>query len=83
MNREKRLAKNSIILLIGQVIPKLVFLIILPILTKYLTKIEYGTYDLITVLQSLLLPIITLQIQVAAFRYLIENRDNLKKKREL
>lgn len=83
MNREKRLVKNSIILLIGQVIPKLTFLVVLPILTAYLTKIEYGTYDLISVLQSLLLPIITLQIQVAAFRYLIENKDNITEKKRI
>ena len=83
MNREKRLVKNSIILLIGQVIPKMTFLVVLPILTAYLTKTEYGTYDLISVLQSLLLPIITLQIQVAAFRYLIENKDNLIGKKKI
>ena len=83
MNREKKLAKNSIILLIGQVIPKLTFFVVLPILTAYLTKIEYGTYDLISVLQSLLLPIITLQIQVAGFRYLIENKDDLLEKKKI
>lgn len=83
MSREKRLAKNSFILLIGQVIPKLTFLIVLPILTAYLTKTEYGTYDLINVLQSLLIPIITLQIQVAAFRYLIENKDDIKEKKSI
>ena len=83
MSREKRLVKNSIILLIGQVIPKLTFLVVIPILTAYLTKTEYGTYDLISVLQSLLLPIISVQIQVAAFRYLIENKDNLNEKKKI
>ena len=83
MSREKKLAKNSIILLIGQVIPKLTFFVVLPILTACLTKTEYGTYDLISVLQSLLIPIITLQIQVAGFRYLIENKDDLIEKRKI
>lgn len=83
MEREKRLAKNSIILLIGQVIPKLTYFIILPILTAYLTKAEYGTYDLINTLCSLVVPIITLQIQVAAFRYLIEEKDNIKEKKKI
>lgn len=83
MSREKRFVKNSIILLIGQVIPKMTFLIVLPILTAYLTKTEYGTYDLINVLQALLLPIITLQIQVAAFRYLIESKDDLNGKKKI
>ena len=83
MDREKRLVKNSVILLIGQVIPKLTFFVVIPILTGYLTKTEYGTYDLITLLQSLLIPIVTLQIQVAGFRYLIENKDNLNEKKKI
>src|SRR5699024_2402340 len=41
-------------------------------------KTEYGTYDLILTLVSLLLPAATLQIQTAAFRFLIEKRDRLE-----
>ena len=45
-------------------------------MTGCLTKTEYGTYDLITVLCSLFLPAVTLQIQTAAFRFLIEKKDD-------
>ena len=76
MSREGKLAKNTMILAIGTFLPKLASFVTLPILTGYLTKAEYGTYDLITVLVSLLLPTVTLQIQSAAFRFLIECRDN-------
>lgn len=76
MSREGKLAKNSFILSIGTFLPKLASFVTLPILTGCLTKTEYGIYDLITVLVSLLLPAATLQIQAAAFRFLIEVRHD-------
>ncbi len=79
MSRESKLAKNTLIISIGTFLPKLASFITLPILTGCLTKEEYGTYDLITVLVSLFLPTITLQIQAAAFRFLIDCRDDEKK----
>ena len=78
MSREGKLAKNTIILSIGTFLPKLASFITLPILTGYLTKEEYGMYDLVAVLVSLLLPAATLEIQVAAFRFLIEVRHREK-----
>ncbi len=75
-SRENKLLKNTIILAIGTFFPKLAVFITLPILTGYLTQTEYGTYDLVLTLVSLLLPAATLQIQTAAFRFLIEKRDN-------
>ncbi len=74
MSREKLLMKNTIILSIGTFLPKISSMIVLPILTGYLTAKEYGTYDLIVTLIALLLPAITLQIQSAAFRFLIDSR---------
>lgn len=76
MERETKLVKNTAILAIGSFFPKATSLITLPILTATLTKSEYGTYDLIGVLVSLLLPVATLQIQSAAFRFLIENKES-------
>ena len=76
MEREKKLLKNTLILSLGTFLPKAASFITLPILTAYMTKEEYGTYDLVTVLVSLLLPAITLQIQNAAFRFLIDCRDD-------
>ena len=79
MSRESSLVKNTFILSIGTFLPKVVSFITLPILTGYLTKEEYGTYDLIITLASLFLPAITLQIQTAAFRFLIEIREKPEK----
>ena len=83
MSREGKLAKNTFILSIGTFLPKLASFITLPILTGYLTKEEMGTYDLITILESLLLPTVTLQIQAAAFRFLIDVRDDEEKVKEI
>ena len=79
MSRERNLIKNTGILMLGTMLPKLAAFIVLPILTGYLTKEEYGTFDLITILVALLLPIATLQLQTAAFRFLIDVRDNTEK----
>lgn len=82
MNREKDLAKNTLILSIGTFLPKFAALITIPIITAHLTKVEYGTYDLLSTLVSLLLPVVTLQIHSGAFRFLIDCRDNpIEKKR--
>ena len=76
MSREGKLAKSTLILSIGTFLPKLASFVTLPILSGYLTKPEYGTYDLIVVLVSLLLPTVTLQIQTAAFRFLLDCRND-------
>lgn len=79
MNRENKLIKNTFILSIGTFMPKFAGYITLPILTGYLTKEQYGTYDLVTLLVSLLLPVATLQIHTAAFRFLIDHRQDREK----
>jgi len=75
VNRGKQLVKNTIILAFGSILPKLLAIISLPIVTGNLTKLEYGIYDLIGVIESLILPCITLQIPLAAFRYLVDYRN--------
>ena len=76
MSREKKLVKNTLILSIGTFLPKFAVFVTLPVLTACLSKEQYGTYDLVTVLVSLILPITTLQIHTAAFRFLIEHRHD-------
>lgn len=76
MSRESSLVKNTIILGFGTFLPTLVSLITTPILTGKLTNTEYGTFDLINTLVSLLLPVVTLQIQAAGFRFIIAERSN-------
>ncbi len=79
MNRGEKLVKNTIILAFGTILPRLTSLITLPILTACLTKEEYGLYDLFTILVSLVLPVVTLQIQAGAFRFLIDVRNDINR----
>lgn len=76
MSRETNLVKNTFLLSLGKFLPKAVQIITLPIITACLTKSEYGTHDLISTLVMLLMPIATLQIQSAAFRFLIDYRND-------
>lgn len=83
MNREKALAKNTFIIAIGTFLPKFSSIITLPIITGGFTKAEMGTYDLISTLVSLFLPVATLQIQSAAFRFLIDVREDEKETKRI
>ena len=76
MSRKKDFLKNLIILAFGSIMPKAAQLIMLPIITGGLSQIEYGTYDLVVSMVSLLVPIATLQVQTATFRFLLDCRDN-------
>lgn len=80
MTKNKVLAKNTIILAIGQFIPKLIAMITLPIITKAFSTEEYGIYDLIISFASLMLPLMTLLVQQAVFRFLINEKEEKHKK---
>lgn len=81
MSREKELVKNTFVLSLGSLLSKLTSLVMLPLLTAYMTKTEYGTYDLINTIMSLVIPIVTVRIEAAAFRFMIQYRnDNAKLK---
>ena len=79
MGRKTDLAKNTLIFSIGTVLPKISVFITLPALTGCLTKEEYGTFDLVFVIMPLFLPILTLNIRSAAFRFLIDARNDAGK----
>ena len=83
MVREKELVKNTIIITIGKVCTQLITFLLLPLYTGILSIEEYGTVDLLNTLVSLLLPIVTLQIDQGLFRELIEVRDNEEQKKKI
>ncbi|MCP1111504.1 O-antigen/teichoic acid export membrane protein [Lachnospiraceae bacterium PF1-21] len=83
MSRAHELVKNFAVLSFGKFLPKIVSIITLPIVTARLSKTEYGTYDLIITLVMLAIPIATMQIQSAAFRFLIDSRGDYEKTSEI
>lgn len=79
MNRNKLLIKNTVILAIGALVPKFIALITLPIVTSALSTDEYGIYDMVLTVASIFIPVATLQIQQASFRFLINSEGEKKK----
>lgn len=83
MNKKKQLAKNTIIIFFGRVCTQLISFFLLPLYTSYLATKEYGTVDLIQTYVTLLVPIITLELEMSIFRFLIDSRKNEKETNNL
>ncbi len=75
-SKGKELAKNTAIISIGKICTQVVSFLLLPVYTGILSTEEYGAVDLIITYTSLLLPIITLQLEQALFRFLLEKRGD-------
>ena len=76
MNKEKKLIKNTFIVSIGKICTSFITFLLLPLYTYKLSTAEYGIVDLLNTLVSLLLPVVTFQIERATFRQLIDSRNN-------
>lgn len=75
MNKYKKLLSNSIIFALGNLTVKASQFFILPLLTKYLLESEYGvTENMIVTLQDLIMPIFTLGLAEALFRFSVDKR---------
>lgn len=72
-NRNQELMKNTIVLGIGQIVPKIIALFVLPLLTTYLTKEDYGLYELTLSVASFCIPLLSVQIQQGVFRFLLDS----------
>ena len=83
MNKKKQLAKNTIIIFLGRVCTQLISFFLLPLYTSYLATKEYGTVDLIQTYVTLLVPIITLELEMSIFRFLIDSRKSEKETNKL
>ena len=79
MNRNQEFIKNTIILFIGKFTTQFISLLLLPLYTHYLLTEDYGMIDLLQTYITLFAPILTLRIDSATFRFLIENRKNKEK----
>lgn len=72
----KELARNTAIISIGKICTQVVSFLLLPIYTNILSTEEYGAVDLIITYTALLLPLVTLQLEQALFRFLLDKRGN-------
>ena len=83
MNKKKQFAKTTIIIFFGKVCTQLISFFLLPLYTAYLATAEYGLVDLIQTYVTLLVPIITLELEMSIFRYLIDSRGKEKDTKKL
>lgn len=78
MNKKKQFAKTTIIIFFGKVCTQLISFFLLPLYTAYLATEEYGIVDLIQTYVTLFVPIITMELEMSIFRYLIDSRGKEK-----
>ena len=83
MNKKKQLVKNTIIIFFGRVCTQLISFFLLPLYTSYLNTSEYGIVDLIQTYVTLFVPIITLELEMSIFRYLVDARSSKKETNKL
>jgi len=83
MSREKQLIKNTAIITIGKVCTQMISFFLLPLYTAVFSTEEFGIVDLFNTIVAFLLPILTIQIDQALFRFLIDARDNEENKANL
>lgn len=76
MSRERDLLKNTGIIAIGTLSSKLFTFLLLPVYTSLLHPEDYGVVDVLSTICQLALYIITLQLESAVFRFIIENRNS-------
>ena len=83
MSRKKELAKNTLIIFLGKACTQLISFLLLHLYTGYLTTKQYGIVDLITTYVTLLVPLITLELEMSVFRYLVDVRGKNKDTKEV
>lgn len=79
MLKNNTLFKNTVIIGIGTICTKFISFMMVPLYTMWLLPEEYGNYDLIVSYLSLLIPIITFQLEQAIFRFSLKNTSESKK----
>ena len=67
----------------GHPLSILISFFLLPLYTSYLATKDYGTVDLIQTYVTLLVPIITLELEMSIFRFLIDSRKSEKETNKL
>lgn len=81
MSKGSRLIGTTLILLVGTVGTKLINFIMLPFLTAWLSVEEYGSVDIFLTVISMVVPLVTLQLDQAVFRFLIDDQCIDEKRR--
>lgn len=82
-SKTKELARNTIIVTIGKVCTQFLNFFLLPVFTALLTTEQYGTADLYLNYVNLFVPVITLQLDMGLFRFLLDVREKQEEQGQL
>lgn len=80
MSRNKEFIKNTLMLFIGKFATQFTSFLLIPLFTHYLISEDYGWVDLLQTYITLFVPILTLRMDSAVFRFLIDIRNDEKEK---
>lgn len=83
MSRKKDLAKNTAILTFGRICTQFVSFLLLPLYTAILEPEVYGIADLFNSYIYLIIPLVSLMLDQGLFRFLLECREDEKRKKTL
>lgn len=78
MNRNKELARNTIILTVGKICTQFISFLLLPLYTALLVPEEFGIVDLFNTYIALLVPIFNWQFENGLFRFMLDCREDTK-----
>lgn len=76
MNRQKELARNTMILTIGKICTQGISFFLLPLYTAVLSPDEYGIVDLFNTYISVLLPLVNWEFDLGLFRFMLDARNS-------
>jgi O-antigen/teichoic acid export membrane protein len=83
IDKKGELAKNTLIMAVGGLSVQIVSFLLIPLYTAYLTTSAYGLVDLLTTYIILFAPVVTIQLGMASFRFLINARTSNKVRTEI
>lgn len=81
MSETRRLLKNTGVLAVGGMATKLVQFLLLPLYTSVLSTTEYGTVDYVNTIALFLVPVVSVLMDEALFRSLIDCETDADKRR--
>lgn len=81
MKEKKDLMKNTIIIALGKCSTQVITFLLLPLYTSILSTQEYGEYDLLNTISIFAIPFITLLMEEAMFRFLIDAKTREEKRK--
>lgn len=83
MNRQRELAKNTIILTVGKICTQFASFLLLPLYTALLVPEESGIVDVFNSFITLLTPICNWQFENGLFRFMIDERKDFQGQKRL